>query len=61
MKYDLLGIGNALVDIEVHVDDAFIEQNSLVKGGMTLLSLENQQKILKELHGLSTKISSGGS
>ena len=61
MKYDLLGIGNALVDIEVHVDDAFIEQNSLVKGGMTLFSLENQQKILKELHGLSTKVSSGGS
>ena len=46
MKYDLLGIGNALVDIEVHVDDTFIEQNSLVKGGMTLFSLENQQKIL---------------
>ena len=61
MKYDLLGIGNALVDIEVHVDDTFIEQNSLVKGGMTLFSLENQQKILKELHGLSTKVSSGGS
>ena len=29
MKYDLLGIGNALVDIEVCVDDEFIKQNSL--------------------------------
>jgi Sugar kinases, ribokinase family len=61
MKYDLLGIGNALVDIEVCVDDKFIKQNSLTKGGMTLLSAEKQNKILKELHGLSTKISSGGS
>ena len=61
MKYDLLGIGNALVDIEVRVDDEFIEQNSLTKGGMTLFSVEKQQKILKKLHGLSTKISSGGS
>jgi sugar/nucleoside kinase (ribokinase family) len=61
MEYDLLGIGNALVDIEVHVDDEFIVQNSLTKGGMTLFSVEKQQKILKELHGLSTKISSGGS
>ena len=27
MNYDLVGIGNALVDIEVQVDDAFIEKN----------------------------------
>ena len=61
MKYDLLGIGNALVDIEVRVDNEFIEQNSLTKGGMTLSSVEKQQKILKKLHSLSTKVSSGGS
>ena len=61
MKYDLLGIGNALVDIEVCVDDEFIKKNSLIKGGMTLSSVEKQQKILKELQGLSTKVSSGGS
>ena len=61
MKFDLLGIGNALVDIEVRVDNEFIEQNSLTKGGMTLFSVEKQQKILKKLHSLSTKISSGGS
>ena len=61
MKFDLLGIGNALVDIEVRVDNEFIEQNSLTKGGMTLSSVEKQQKILKKLHSLSTKISSGGS
>ena len=61
MKYDLLGIGNALVDIEVCVDDEFIKKNSLIKGGMTLSSVEKQQRILKELQGLSTKVSSGGS
>jgi len=61
MKFDLLGIGNALVDVEVRVEDKFIEKNSLVKGGMTLSSIENQKKILKELNDLSVKISSGGS
>ncbi|MBT3515423.1 MAG: adenosine kinase [Nitrospina sp.] len=61
MKYDLLGIGNALVDIEVRVDDDFIERNSLTKGGMTLFELEKQKKILEELNGFSTKVSSGGS
>ena len=61
MKYDLLGIGNALVDIEVCVDDEFIARNSLNKGGMTLFSVDKQKEILDELHGLSTKVSSGGS
>jgi len=61
MKFDLFGIGNALVDVEVRVDDKFIEKNSLIKGGMTLSSIENQKKILKELNDLSVKISSGGS
>jgi len=61
MKFDLLGIGNALVDVEVRVEDKFIEKNSLIKGGMTLSSIENQKKILKELNDLSVKISSGGS
>ncbi|HJM95687.1 MAG TPA: PfkB family carbohydrate kinase, partial [Candidatus Marinimicrobia bacterium] len=61
MKYDLVGIGNALVDIEVRVDDEFIKQNSLTKGGMTLSCEEDQEKILNTLQGHSTKISSGGS
>ena len=45
MNYDLVGIGNALVDIEIQVDDAFIEQASVTKGGMTLSSIEDQKKI----------------
>ena len=61
MKYDLVGIGNALVDIEVRVDDKFIKQNSLIKGGMALSKEEEQKIILQKLDGRITKISSGGS
>ncbi|MEE9258428.1 MAG: adenosine kinase [Nitrospinaceae bacterium] len=61
MNYDLVGIGNALVDIEVQVEDAFVEKFSLTKGGMTLATLEDQQKILDALQGKTTKIASGGS
>ena len=61
MKYDLVGIGNALVDIEVRVDDKFIKQNSLIKRGMTLSKEEEQKIILQKLDGRITKISSGGS
>ena len=61
MNYDLVGIGNALVDIEVQVDDAFIEKTSVTKGGMTLSSIEDQNNILESLSSSPKKISSGGS
>jgi len=61
MNYDLVGIGNALVDIEVQVDDAFIEKASVTKGGMTLSSIEDQNNILESLKSSPKKISSGGS
>jgi sugar/nucleoside kinase (ribokinase family) len=61
MNYDLVGIGNALVDIEVQVEDAFIEEKSLTKGGMTLSTSEEQTQVLNALSGKPTKIASGGS
>ena len=61
MNYDLIGIGNALVDIEVRVDDSFIENLGLTKGGMTLYSAEDQDKVLQSLAGEPQKICSGGS
>ncbi len=61
MNYDLVGIGNALVDIEVQVDDDFIKKASVTKGGMTLSSIEDQNKILDSLESKAKKLSSGGS
>jgi sugar/nucleoside kinase (ribokinase family) len=61
MNYDLVGIGNALVDIEVQVDDFFIEEISITKGGMTLSSAVDQTKILNALKSKPRKLSSGGS
>jgi len=61
MAYDLVGIGNALVDIEVQVDDSFIEELSVTKGGMTLSSALEQEKVLNALQSKPRKLSSGGS
>lgn len=61
MNFDLVGIGNALVDIEVRVEDSFIEDHSLIKGGMKLSTSDEQVLILSALSGQSPKISSGGS
>ena len=39
-RYDVVGIGNALVDIIAHVDDAFLVDHDLVKGAMTLVETD---------------------
>lgn len=35
--YDVVGIGNALVDVVVHVEDGFIDEQQLARGTMTLV------------------------
>ena len=42
---DVLGIGNALVDVLCHVDEAFIEANGLEKGSMTLIDTERAEEL----------------
>jgi sugar/nucleoside kinase (ribokinase family) len=37
---DVVGIGNALVDVITHADDGFLDSQSLVKGSMTLIDTE---------------------
>jgi len=61
MSYDIVGIGNALVDIQVRVDDEKLNELGFTKGGMTLTDLKEQREVLHELRGLSRSISSGGS
>lgn len=62
-KYHVYGIGNALVDKEFEVDDSFFVEHGIEKGFMTLVSHEQQEKLLDILTvkaGL-TKRSGGGS
>ncbi|MBP2279943.1 ribokinase [Psychrobacter sp. PL19] len=44
--YDVMAIGNALVDHEYVLTDAALEDTGLVKGNMTLAELEEQQQLL---------------
>ena len=56
---DVLGIGNAIVDVISRSDDAFLEQHDLPKGGMTLIDADRAHQ-LYEAMGPGTE-SSGGS
>ncbi len=36
-RFDVVGVGNALVDVIAHADDRFLHEYELVKGAMTLV------------------------
>lgn len=39
-KFDVLAIGNAIVDILARCDDAFLSENAIIKGAMNLIDAE---------------------
>jgi sugar/nucleoside kinase (ribokinase family) len=61
MKYDVYGIGNALVDIEYEVDNDFLREHQIEKGLMTLVDEERQVELIKALDKHMIKKQSGGS
>ena len=44
-RFDILGIGNAIVDVLAPVDDAFIRRHDMRKGGMTLIDAARAEAI----------------
>lgn len=44
-RYDVLGIGNAMVDVIVHSDDTFLSDNNLIKGAMSLVDADAAQAL----------------
>lgn len=63
--YDVYGIGNALVDTEYEVDDAFLALAELPKGLMTLIEENDRVRIIQlleeEHEHLAIKQAGGGS
>jgi sugar/nucleoside kinase (ribokinase family) len=57
-RFDVLGIGNAIVDVLAHADDAFLARHGLAKGTMTLVEAE-QARTLYEAMGPAIEISGG--
>ncbi|MCE3011497.1 MAG: adenosine kinase [Proteobacteria bacterium] len=60
-KYDIYGIGNALVDMEFEVEEKFILDHSIDKGHMTLVEEERQDHLLGALGSHPLKRQCGGS
>ena len=57
---DLVGIGNAIVDLIVKVEDSFLEEKNLKKGSMTLVDFDNSDSLLQNCK-ITQKVSGGSS
>ena len=60
-KYDVYGVGNAIVDIVTEVEHDFFEKNSIEKGVMTLVDEKRQTELMKVIDMKKSKLSGGGS
>ncbi|MFQ5560769.1 MAG: adenosine kinase, partial [Nitrospinota bacterium] len=61
MNYEIIGIGNALVDIQAQVDEKTLKSLGYAKGLMTLSDPVKQEELLLKLKGHSLTTCSGGS
>ena len=60
-KYNVYGLGNALVDMEFQVEDNFLNEMRVEKGIMTLVDEEIQHQMMCKLDAFEGNKSSGGS
>jgi sugar/nucleoside kinase (ribokinase family) len=51
VRHDVVGIGNALVDVIAHADDDFLKRFDLVKGWMDLIETERAVELYEALDG----------
>jgi len=56
--YDVTGIGNAIVDVIAHADDAFLAANGIEKGAMTLIDAARAEELYGRM-GPGVEVSGG--
>ncbi|MGY3619602.1 adenosine kinase [Bradyrhizobium sp. USDA 10063] len=57
-KYDVLGIGNAIFDVLVRTDEAFLSRHGMTKGSMSLIDEARAGAIYQDM-GPATEMSGG--
>ena len=58
LRYDVLGIGNAIVDVLARADDAFLVKQGMAKGGMALID-QSRADAIYDAMGAAVQISGG--
>ncbi len=57
-ELDVVGIGNAIVDVLAHADEAFLETHGLVRGAMTLIDAGRAEALYRAM-GPGREVSGG--
>ena len=57
-RYDVVGVGNALVDVLSLEEEAFLDRHELVKGAMTLIDAERAEDLYASM-GVGVEMSGG--
>lgn len=57
--YDVVAVGNAIMDVLAHVDEAFIEQQGIVRGRMTLIDEARCEELYAALPDKRVEASGG--
>ncbi|PIB37206.1 sugar kinase [Reichenbachiella sp. 5M10] len=60
-KYDIYGIGNALVDLVFEVEEKFLTDNQVEKGLMTLVEEDRQKELISQIDVSENMMKGGGS
>ena len=60
-KYDVYGLGNALVDIEIEIEVEELDKIAVDKGVMTLIDRQRHEALLDHLKGRAHRRACGGS
>ncbi len=61
IKYDIFGIGSALTDLLIEMDDSELSKLNLRKGQFHLIGEEESRRLLKKIKKYRVKIAPGGS
>lgn len=56
--FDVIGVGNAIVDVLAQADDEFLDRNNLDKGMMTLIDTDRARELYKNM-GPGIEVSGG--
>lgn len=57
-RFDVLGIGNAIVDVLSHAEDDFLDRHALAKGAMTLIEEDTAERLYDDM-GPAVEVSGG--
>eukprot|EP01026_Neomeris_dumetosa_P080108 TRINITY_DN8821_c0_g1_i3.p2 TRINITY_DN8821_c0_g1~~TRINITY_DN8821_c0_g1_i3.p2 ORF type:complete len:169 (-),score=24.89 TRINITY_DN8821_c0_g1_i3:52-558(-) len=59
--WDIVGVGEAMIDFSAHVNEEFLTSFNVDKGGRRVIDVAERTQVIKSLEDCQYKVSAGGS